>query len=53
VAVKTIKAQAHRLPHRNAGYSDTMRALERQPWRPRVDPMVGVAVHEPDAAAPD
>jgi hypothetical protein len=33
VAVKTIKAQAHGLPHRNAGYSDTMPVLERPPWR--------------------
>jgi NTE family protein len=33
-----------------AGYSDTMRVLKRRPWQMRVDPMVGVAVHEPDAA---
>jgi NTE family protein len=29
-----------------AGYSDTMRALERRPWQMLVDPMVGVAVHD-------
>jgi NTE family protein len=32
-----------------AGYADTTRVLERRPWQIRVDPMVGVAVHEPDA----
>jgi NTE family protein len=36
-----------------AGYADTRRALERRPWEMRVDPMVGVAVHEFDAAAKD
>jgi NTE family protein len=30
-----------------AGYSDTMRTLERRPWQMHVDPMVGVAVHDP------
>jgi NTE family protein len=30
-----------------AGYADTMRTLERRPWQMTVDPMVGVAVHEP------
>jgi NTE family protein len=34
-----------------AGYADTMRTLQRQPWQMRVDPMVGVAVHEPDLPA--
>jgi NTE family protein len=36
-----------------AGYADTMRALQRRPWDIKVDPMVGVAVHEPDAAMRD
>jgi NTE family protein len=36
-----------------AGYADTMRTLQRQPWQMRVDPMVGVAVHEPDLPAPN
>jgi NTE family protein len=36
-----------------AGYADTMRTLQRRPWQMRVDPMVGVAVHEPDTAARD
>jgi NTE family protein len=36
-----------------AGYADTLRALQRRPWEVRVDPMVGVAVHEPDAATKD
>jgi NTE family protein len=31
-----------------AGYSDTMRTLERRPWETKIDPMVGVAVHDPD-----
>jgi NTE family protein len=30
-----------------AGYADTMRTLERRPWQMHVDPMVGVAVHDP------
>ena len=33
-----------------AGYADTMRTLERRPWDMHVDPMVGVAVHDPVAA---
>jgi NTE family protein len=33
-----------------AGYSDTMRTLEHRPWQTPVDPMVGVAVHDSDAA---
>jgi len=33
-----------------AGYADTMRTLERRPWDMHVDPMVGVAVHDLDAA---
>jgi|SRR5579862_4009 len=37
----------------HAGHADTLRALERRPWEMRVDPMVGVAVHDPDAAAKD
>ena len=32
-----------------AGYADTMRTIERRPWRKRVDPMMGVLVHDPDA----
>jgi NTE family protein len=36
-----------------AGYADTMRTLKRRPWQMTVDPMVGVAVHEPEAAARD
>ena len=36
-----------------AGYADTMRTLQRQPWQMQVDPMVGVAVHEPDLPAPN
>jgi NTE family protein len=32
-----------------AGYADTMRTVERRPWQMRVDPMMGVAVHDPDA----
>jgi NTE family protein len=36
-----------------AGYADTMRTLQRLPWQIRVDPMVGVAVHDPDVVAPN
>jgi NTE family protein len=36
-----------------AGYADTMRTLERRPWQMNVDPMVGVAVHEPETVARD
>jgi NTE family protein len=32
-----------------AGYDDTMRTLEREPWETPIDPMVGVAVHDSDA----
>ncbi len=32
-----------------AGYDDTMRTLDRRPWEIRIDPMVGVAVHDSDA----
>jgi hypothetical protein len=46
VGVKLGEAQACRLPHRCA-------ALQRQPWQMRDDPMVGVAVHEPDLPAPN
>ncbi len=35
-----------------AGYADTKRTLQWQPWQVRVDPMVGVAVHEPDILSP-
>ena len=31
-----------------AGYSDTMRTLERRPWETKIDPMVGVAVYDTD-----
>jgi len=31
-----------------AGYADTARTLERRPWEIEIDPMVGVAVHDPD-----
>lgn len=33
-----------------AGYADTMRTLERRPWAAPIDPMVGIAVHEPDVS---
>jgi NTE family protein len=32
-----------------AGYADTRRAIERQPWQTKVDPMVGVMVHDLNA----
>jgi NTE family protein len=32
-----------------AGYADTMRTVERRPWRKPIDPMMGVAVHDPEA----
>jgi NTE family protein len=32
-----------------AGYADTARTLDRRPWDVPIDPMVGVAVHDPDA----
>ncbi len=32
-----------------AGYTDTMRMLERRPWEAAVDAMAGVAVHDSDA----
>jgi NTE family protein len=32
-----------------AGYEDTMRTLQRQPWEVPIDPKVGVAVHDSDA----
>jgi NTE family protein len=31
-----------------AGYADTMRTVERRPWEKPIDPMMGVAVHDPD-----
>jgi NTE family protein len=31
-----------------AGYADTMRTVERRPWEKRIDPMMGVAVHDAD-----
>lgn len=34
-----------------AGYSDTMRTLKRRPWETKIDPMVGVAVHEADVSS--
>ena len=36
-----------------AGYIDTLRALQRRPWEMHIDPMVGIAVHEPDVTAKD
>ena len=35
-----------------AGYADTLRSLERKPWNLFVDPMIGVAVHDPDEQPP-
>jgi NTE family protein len=32
-----------------AGYADTMRTVERRPWDQPIDPMMGVAVHDPEA----
>ena len=32
-----------------AGYADTMRTVERRPWQKPIDPMMGVAVHDPEA----
>jgi NTE family protein len=32
-----------------AGYADTKRTVERRPWRKPIDPMMGVAVHDPEA----
>lgn len=32
-----------------AGYVDTARTLDRRPWDVHIDPMVGVAVHDPIA----
>jgi NTE family protein len=34
-----------------AGYADTARTLDRRPWDVEIDPMVGVAVHDPDRPA--
>jgi NTE family protein len=31
-----------------AGYADTMRTVERRPWQKPIDPMMGVAVHDPE-----
>jgi NTE family protein len=31
-----------------AGYADTMRTVERRPWQKLIDPMMGVAVHDPE-----
>jgi NTE family protein len=31
-----------------AGYADTMRTVERRPWERPIDPMMGVAVHDPE-----
>jgi NTE family protein len=31
-----------------AGYADTMRTLEREPWQQKIDPIVGVMVHDSD-----
>jgi NTE family protein len=33
-----------------AGYADTVRTLKRRPWESPIDPIVGVAVHDSDAA---
>jgi NTE family protein len=33
-----------------AGYADTMRALQRKPWEDACDPLEGVILHEPTAA---
>jgi NTE family protein len=33
-----------------AGYADTVRTLKGRPWEAPIDPMVGVAVHDSDAA---
>jgi len=32
-----------------AGYADTMRAIERKPWEDACDPLEGVILHEPTA----
>src|SRR3954453_5907157 len=34
-----------------AGYADTMRVLERAPWRDEVDPLEGFILHEAEAGA--
>jgi NTE family protein len=34
-----------------AGYADTMRTIERRPWQKPIDPMMGVAVHDPEIEA--
>jgi NTE family protein len=31
---------------REAGYAETLRMIERSPWRKPIDPMEGVIVHE-------
>jgi NTE family protein len=31
-----------------AGYADMMRMLDRRPWDVPIDPMIGVAIHDPD-----
>ena len=31
-----------------AGYADAMRTVERRPWEKPIDPMMGVAVHDPE-----
>jgi NTE family protein len=31
-----------------AGYADTMRTVDRRPWQKPIDPMMGVAVHDPE-----
>ena len=31
-----------------AGYADAMRTIERRPWEKPIDPMMGVAVHDPE-----
>jgi NTE family protein len=35
-----------------AGYADTMHTVERRPWEQPIDPMMGVAVHDPEADTP-
>ena len=36
-----------------AGYADAMRTVEQRPWEKPIDPMMGVAVHDPEEDAPE
>ncbi|HZI84070.1 MAG TPA: DUF3734 domain-containing protein, partial [Casimicrobiaceae bacterium] len=36
---------------RHAGYAATRRMIQRAPWREAVDPIEGVVIHDPPAAA--